>query len=101
MAWLGEKRKTEFSWTQANQAMRKSRIFERIQPFLWYYKLTSALLSAHKKGNQSTKQECSQLSRKYAPNEFICNAKEIEEHTLLFEYTYCVMGKVYSGITRY
>ena len=34
MAWLGEKRKTEFSWTQANQAMSESRIFERIQHFL-------------------------------------------------------------------
>ena len=37
IAWLGEKRKTEFSWTQANQAMSKSRIFERIQHFLRYY----------------------------------------------------------------
>ena len=40
MAWLGEKRKTEFSWTQANQAMSESRIFERIQHFLrysWYW----------------------------------------------------------------
>ena len=36
MAWLGEKRKTEFSWTQANQAMSESRIFERIQHFLRY-----------------------------------------------------------------
>ena len=36
MDWLGEKRKTEFSWTQANQAMSESRIFERIQPFLRY-----------------------------------------------------------------
>ena len=34
MAWLGEKRKTEFSSTQANQAMSESMIFERIQPFL-------------------------------------------------------------------
>ena len=36
MAWLGEKRKTEFSWTQANQAMSESRIFERIQHFSLY-----------------------------------------------------------------
>ena len=36
MAWLGEKRKTEFSWTQANQAMSESRIFEQIQHFLRY-----------------------------------------------------------------
>jgi len=36
MAWLGEKRKTEFSWTQANQAMSESRIVEWIQHFLRY-----------------------------------------------------------------
>ena len=36
MSWPGEKRKTEFSWTQANQAMSESRIFERIQHFLRY-----------------------------------------------------------------
>ena len=26
MPWLGEKRKTEFSWTQSNQAMSESSI---------------------------------------------------------------------------
>ena len=36
MAWLGEKGKTEFGWTQANQAMSESMIFERIQHFLRY-----------------------------------------------------------------
>ena len=36
MTWLGEKRKTEFSCTQANHAMSESRIFERIQHFLRY-----------------------------------------------------------------
>ena len=43
MAWLGEKRKTEFSWTQANQAMSKSRIFERIHHFLWYVSCSGSL----------------------------------------------------------
>ena len=36
MAWLGEKRKTEFSWSQANQAMSESRIFEQKPHFLQY-----------------------------------------------------------------
>ena len=35
-AWLGEKRKTEFSFTQANQATSESRIFEQESHFLRY-----------------------------------------------------------------
>jgi len=34
MAWLGEKRKTEFSWIEASQAMSESRIFEQEYHFL-------------------------------------------------------------------
>ena len=34
MACLGEKRKTEFSWTQANKAMSESRISEQEPHFL-------------------------------------------------------------------
>ena len=34
MTWLGEKRKTEFSWTPAIQAMSESRIFEQNKHFL-------------------------------------------------------------------
>ena len=36
MAWLGEKRKTEFSWTPAIQAVSESRIFEQNKHFSRY-----------------------------------------------------------------
>ena len=35
-AWLGEKRKTEFSWTPAIQAVSESRVFEQNKHFLRY-----------------------------------------------------------------
>ena len=36
MAWLGGKRKTEFSWTPASQAVSESKIFEQEYHFLRY-----------------------------------------------------------------
>ena len=36
MTRLGEKRKTELSWTQASQAMSESKIFEQEYRFLRY-----------------------------------------------------------------
>ena len=35
-AWLGEKRKTEFSWTSASQAMSETKIFAQDYNFLRY-----------------------------------------------------------------
>ena len=37
MAWLGEKRKTEFSWTPATKAVSESRIFEQNKHFSRYH----------------------------------------------------------------
>ena len=42
MAWLGERKKTEFSWAQPNQAMSESRIFEQEPHFLRYLLKTDA-----------------------------------------------------------
>ena len=36
MAWLGEKRKTEFSWTPAIQAMSEPRTFEQNKHFILF-----------------------------------------------------------------
>ena len=47
MAWLGEKRKTEFSWTPAIQAVSESRIFEQNKHFSRYFISQSAPTSKY------------------------------------------------------